>query len=83
MGVGMRKFYMRLCMYKNTDVTYMYTSRGIEVTFESPIYGGFSNAVYLIDGTLLYSDGYTEEDILFFQKFVKNNRAIIERKVRM
>lgn len=77
----MRKFFMKLCNHGNTVVTYMPTARGIEVTFEQPVYNGFNSLVLSIDGVVQSVEGFNSADINYFQLFLSRNRAHIEELV--
>ena len=77
----MRKFYCRLCQKENTDVTYITKNGNIEVTFEKAVYGGFHTLVLSISGDILFVEGFNSSDIDFFQRFLKTNRALIEKWV--
>ena len=73
-----RQFYVRLYQRENTDVTYIVRNGRIEVTFETAVYRGFKTLVTDIMGNILFCDGYNPSEISFFQKFLKNNRSLIE-----
>lgn len=78
-GYGVRKFYMRLCLKGNTDVTYQNTPNGLEVTFEAAAKGGFKTLVLGIGGDIRQLSGYSRAEVEFFQHFLNNNRNTIER----
>lgn len=77
----MRKHYVTLCMRGNTVVTYMPTSRGIEVTFEQPIYNGFKTLVLTIEGKILSVEGFNPSEVSYYIRFLAKNRRLIENRV--
>ena len=78
----MRKHYMTLCLYNNTEITHIVNKGNIEITFEQPVNGGFKDAVFLIDGTNISNDGFNNSELDFFGRFVKKNAEVIGRESR-
>ncbi len=78
----MRKHYMTLCMYGNTEVTHVSKDGNVEVTFEQAVNGGFRNAVFLLDGTVLSNNGFNNSELDFFRRFTEKNAEVISLEAR-
>lgn len=78
----MRIHYMTLCMYGNTEVTHIMNNGKIEVTFEQAVKGGFKDAVFLLDGTVLSNNGFNNSEIDFFRRFTEKNAEVINAEAR-
>lgn len=78
----MRKAYMTLCFRDNIEVTYIVRDGEIIVTFEKAVGKDFVSADFLLDGTMLSNTGYSDSDIDWIRRFLKNNAPIIIKDSR-
>lgn len=77
----MRKHYATLCLHRDTEVTYIVGSSGIEVTFEQVVYNGFNSLVLTLNGKILSCHGFTNAEVSYFQLFLERNKGVIENWV--
>lgn len=73
----MRKHYMTLCVYNNTEVTHIKRDWGIEVSFEQAVTGGFKTLITTLDGKILKNDGFNPAEVDFFLRFLNSNKNTI------
>lgn len=77
----MRKVFAVLCFTENViEVSHVYTNDRIEVCFERGTGDGFDRLYLLLDGTILYRAGYSDEEVEYFIKFVIFSREEIEKQ---
>ena len=68
-----RKHYMTLCFRGNTEVTHIVKNGKIEVTFEQAVNGGFNTLITDLQGNVIQSSGFTDNDVDFFCRFVRQS----------
>lgn len=78
--MGVRKHYMTLCIYNNTEVTYRNNNDKIEITFEQACSKGFKELVTDINGKILRNDGFNDAEISVLLNFLKINKKLIKEE---
>lgn len=73
MSNGIRRHYMTLCIYNNTEVTVQTQNGIVIVTFEQAAASGFKTVEFEINGTLHSNDGFNASEIAIFHKFLLRN----------
>lgn len=50
----------------------------VEIHFERPVYNGFDSARYVLpDHRWLFIDGYSTDEIHYFEEYIKQNEAVL------
>lgn len=72
-----RKHFVTLCLYDNTEVTYIKRKNGLEVTFEKAINKGFCELVVNIDGEIIKNNGFNDAEVGRLIRFLEKNKKLI------
>lgn len=78
--MNVRKHYMTLCIYNNTEVTYRNIDKNIEITFEQAYNKGFKELVVDIKGKILKNNGFNDAEVECFLNFLKINKKLIKEE---
>lgn len=78
-----RKHFVTLCLYDNTEVTYIKTKNGLEVTFEKAINKGFCELVVTIDGEIIKNNGFNDAEVGRLVRFLKRNKNLIIKRAKV
>lgn len=81
--MNMRKHYITLCLYDNTEVTYIRTKNGLEVTFEKAINKGFCELVVDIDGNIIKNNGFNDAEVGRLLRFFNRNKDLIIKEANI
>lgn len=74
MSTGIRRHYMTLCIYGDTEVTVQTRDDIVIVTFEKAVDNGFNTLEMTVDGQVLSNSGFSSFEVDQFCQFTKQNK---------
>lgn len=72
---GIRRHYMTLCIYDDTEVTVQTQNDVLMVTFEQAVSSGFRTVIFDIKGNMISNKGFNTAEIANFKRFLLLNAA--------
>lgn len=72
---GIRRHYMTLCIYDDTEVTVQTQNDVLTVTFEQAVSSGFRTASFDINGNVFSNKGFNAAELANFKRFLLLNAA--------
>ena len=71
----LRRYYITLCLYNDTEVTVQQKNDCLIVTFEQAVNDGFKSLDVDIQGSVICNKGFSNSEVSMFIDFVKRNAS--------